>query len=72
MINKIVTEIGKVLWYKDDIIHREDGPAVTFPNGNVQFFLDGKYYRFEKWIEITPHKFSDEEKVMLILEFSGN
>lgn len=45
----IETDKGK-FWYKDDKLHREDGPAVELNNGIKAWFLDGvKYLNEEEW-----------------------
>ena len=40
-------EFGNVYWYKDDYLHREDGPAVEYSNGNKDWCIDGKYHRVD-------------------------
>lgn len=32
-------------WYKNDILHREDGPAVEYLNGDKYWYIDGKLHR---------------------------
>ena len=34
-----------IVWYKDDKIHREDGPAMIHPNGAVTWYLNDKVHR---------------------------
>ena len=43
----IVNDYSTVTYYKPntDIIHREDGPAVEYANGNKYWYLNGKYHR---------------------------
>ena len=41
----IVYKDGTKRWYKDDKIHREDGPAVKFADGTKEWFKDGKQHR---------------------------
>lgn len=37
--------IGTIIWYKDDQVHREDGPAVIKTNGIEQWYKQGKLHR---------------------------
>jgi hypothetical protein len=32
-------------WYKDELLHREDGPAVEWPSGLKIWFQNGKKHR---------------------------
>jgi hypothetical protein len=41
MTNPIERLEGKY-WYKDDELHRLDGPAIEFANGTKAWFIDGK------------------------------
>jgi hypothetical protein len=34
-------------WYKDFKLHREDGPAVLYPNGYESWYLNGKQHRID-------------------------
>ena len=34
---------GVKRWYKDDQLHREDGPAVEWPDGDTDWWLNGRY-----------------------------
>jgi hypothetical protein len=29
------------MWYKEDMLHREDGPAIIRTNGEHEFWVDG-------------------------------
>lgn len=43
-----INGIGSKFYFKDRamrILHREDGPAVEYANGNKQWFLNGKCHR---------------------------
>jgi hypothetical protein len=33
---------GPKLWYRNDLLHREDGPAIEWANGDVWWCLNGK------------------------------
>jgi hypothetical protein len=37
------------------LLHREDGPAIEFANGNKEWYLNGKMYTEEEFLaEIQP------------------
>lgn len=36
---------GDKVWFKDNILHREDGPAVIRANGTRQWYINGKIHR---------------------------
>ena len=59
---------GNEVWVKDGKWHREDGPAVTFPDSRHCWMLHGKFYNFGVWLEVND-KITDEQKVMLKLEY---
>lgn len=40
-----ITKDGRKLHYKDGLLHREDGPAVVSPNGDVFFYQNGQLHR---------------------------
>lgn len=39
------TQDGRNMHYKDGLLHREDGPAVLLPNGDVFFYQNGLLHR---------------------------
>ncbi len=41
----IVDEDGTKKWFLDDILHREDGPAIEYSNGGKEWYLNGKRHR---------------------------
>ena len=46
MLNGIVIdEFGNKHWYKDNLYHREDGPAVEDADGTKEWFKDGRCHR---------------------------
>lgn len=55
------------VWYKYGKIHREDGPAIEWVNGDMQFYLNNKCYRFDVWIKETP--VTDEQRLELIMKY---
>jgi len=43
--------------YLNDFLHREDGPAIEFPNGNKEYYISGIEYLEEYyWKEIKKRK----------------
>ena len=36
---------GSEYWYMDGAIHREDGPAVTWPGGHLSWYKNGALHR---------------------------
>jgi hypothetical protein len=45
---------GTQSWWKDDELHREDGPAVIWPNGTQFWYINGKYHREDGPAIIRP------------------
>ena len=41
MKNGNYKEDDKIVWYKDDKIHREDGPAIEYNNGCKEWWFNG-------------------------------
>ena len=41
--------IGPELWYRNGKYHREDGPAVIYANGNIEYWING--------VQLTPVQF---------------
>lgn len=44
---------GDKKWYIDGVLHREDGPAVVLKDGTVEYWLNGKQYTKDKFLELT-------------------
>ena len=44
-MNYEINEFGTKRWYKEGQLHREDGPAVEWVNGDKCWFKEGKYHR---------------------------
>jgi hypothetical protein len=40
-----INERGTKFWYKDDLLHREDGPAIELANGDKGWYKNGKLHR---------------------------
>lgn len=51
-INKPITLLKTKVYFKNGIIHREDGPAAEHFQGTKLWYLDGKEYTFNDYWEI--------------------
>src|SRR5690606_7899265 len=40
-----IDEFGDKKWYKNKLLHREDGPAIETVNGNQYWYLNGMLHR---------------------------
>jgi hypothetical protein len=56
-------------WYYDTkgFPHREDGPALIYPNGQAYWYLHGTLYTFNEYLKLTP--IPDEQKLLLRLQY---
>lgn len=74
---------GTLYYYTDDLIHRENGPAIIFPNGTKSWFNRGKRIGkcvgqpHERWfifidakeIEVdSEEKFQKKIKLLMIFQ----
>ncbi len=41
----LVIEDGTKFWYKDDKLHREDGPAAEYSNGTIFWLINDNLHR---------------------------
>ena len=49
--------VGVCRWFQNDQRHREDGPAVVWPDGLCAWYLNGKDYTEEEYnIELRLRK----------------
>ena len=44
---------GTKQWYLNGKLHRTDGPAVEYGNGNRAWFLNGKRLSYDQWKALT-------------------
>jgi beta-glucanase (GH16 family) len=49
-------------------VHRIDGPAILWHDNVPEWYIQGKKYTFEQWLEANNH-ISAEEKVMIKLKY---
>jgi hypothetical protein len=60
---------GEKIWrLPNRNIHRDDGPAVIYANGDVEWRLRGESMSFDYWLAKTTG-LTDEEKVMFKLKY---
>jgi hypothetical protein len=50
----IITEYGGKLWYKNDLLHRTDGPAIIYLYGYRAWYFEGKLHRTDGPAVIYP------------------
>lgn len=46
---------GTKHWYKDDNLHREDGPAVIYPNGARFWYINDQLHREDGPAAVHPN-----------------
>ncbi len=39
---------GTKRWFKDDVLHRKDGPAVILSTGNSYWYKNGEFHRDDR------------------------
>jgi hypothetical protein len=58
----VVDEFGNKFWHINGECHREDGPAVEYANGDIDWYLNGDCYdTFDKYV--TAAKWTGEQIV---------
>jgi hypothetical protein len=55
MKNGMINEYGNKRWYKKDLLHREDGPAVIDFDGHKAWYFEGKKHRIDGPAVIYPN-----------------
>jgi len=57
-MNPEIDKFGTKYWYKEDgSLHRDDGPAIEYLNGDMSWYKHGKLHR-ENGPAIDWHKYS--------------
>jgi hypothetical protein len=59
---------GTIRYQLNDLFHREDGPAIIWPDGTQWWMLNGKEYSFRDFCKKL--KLSDEDIVFLKLKYN--
>ena len=52
-----IDERGSNRWYKNGVLHREDGPAIIWYDGDQWWYKDGKLHREDGPAVIRPSGF---------------
>ncbi len=53
----IICSTGTKVWTKNGQMHRENGPAVEYNNGDCEWFINGIGYTQEEWFDkLTPEQ----------------
>jgi hypothetical protein len=62
------SDVPKV-WYLNDQLHREDGPAIERANGDKMWFLDGRLHRTDgpavEWADGSKEWFLNGQELSL-------
>lgn len=53
----VVRDSSYEIWFQDNEIHREDGPAIIYKNGSVAYCKNGKFHREDGPAVINAHGF---------------
>lgn len=48
-----VSKAGTIRWHKNGKLHRTDGPAIEYANGNKEWWVEGKEYTKEEFLAKT-------------------
>ena len=49
-----INKYGTKIWYKDGLVHREDGPAIIWPDGSNFWYKDDIFHRDDGPAIICP------------------
>ena len=58
----VIDEYGNKHWYKDELLHREDGPASEWASGHTIWFFNGEFLGlgangfWELWDRLTDEQ----------------
>lgn len=47
-----LAESGVEVWYKDGKWHREDGPAIIYPSGKKEYYLNMNYIEEKDYLKV--------------------
>jgi hypothetical protein len=64
-----IDKFGCTAWYNAaGEIHKEDGPALIYPDGRSYWFINGTVYSFKQWQRRST--LPDEQKLLLRLQYA--
>ena len=46
-----ITLSGCEAWFQNNRFHRLDGPALIYSGGNVEFYIEGRQYSWNEFLE---------------------
>ena len=49
----LINKDSDISWYKDGVVHREDGPAVERSYGGKAWWLNGRGYSEQQWLIVV-------------------
>ena len=55
----ITSDDGSQHWYRNGELHREDGPAIVYPNGPQHWYRNGKSHREDGPAVIRPDGYQE-------------
>jgi hypothetical protein len=67
MGNPEINKHGIKFWYQHGQLHRDDGPAIEWPDGEKSWYINNQYLSFDDWL--NQLNMSDEDKVMMKLQY---
>ena len=53
--NGMFENLNSYKWYKDNVLHRVDGPAIEYFNGDEEWYFEGKLHRVDGAAYISLH-----------------
>jgi hypothetical protein len=63
-----INKYNTIKWYNDKgQRHNDEGPAITYTNGDTCWYINGERYSFKEWLKLTP--ITDEQKLLLRLQY---
>ena len=65
----IIEADGYEYWLLNGVLHRTDGPAMIYPDGEQRWYLNGKRYYFSDWLAALDA--DDKAKTLLTLKWSS-
>ncbi len=72
-MNPVINKSGDKLWYNElGKLHRIDGPAIEYANGNKDWFIDGQRHRTDgpaiEYIDGTEDWYLYDERYLEVKE----
>ena len=63
-----ITELdGKKLWFQNNKPHRIDGPAIVYPDGTVEYWINGEK-TYKEAVEVYRAWFPEESQILSVEE----